>query len=86
MKRYILIRIIYAFFILFGTVVIAFVMVRLLPGDPIRAAMQKNLDLRDETVIQEMRARYALDDWQHAPGRWRRGLRRVETAGPVSLR
>ena len=61
MKRYILIRIIYSIFILFGTVVIAFVMVRLLPGDPIRAAMQQNLDLRDETVIQEMRARYALD-------------------------
>lgn len=61
MKRYILIRLVYAFFILFGAVVITFVMVRLLPGDPIRAAMQQNMNLKDETVVEEMRAKYHLD-------------------------
>jgi peptide/nickel transport system permease protein len=61
MKRYILIRLIYALFILFGTVVITFVMVRLLPGDPIRAAMQQNMDLNDESVVEEIRAKYHLD-------------------------
>jgi len=61
MKRYILIRLIYAFLILFGAVVITFTMVRLLPGDPIRAAMQQNVNLKDDTVIKEMRARYHLD-------------------------
>jgi peptide/nickel transport system permease protein len=65
MKRYILIRIIYSLFILIGSVVIVFVMIRLLPGDPIRAAMQQNVDLKDDTVIQEMRAKFSLDKPVH---------------------
>ena len=65
MKRYILIRIIYSLFILIVSVVIVFVMIRLLPGDPIRAAMQQNVNLKDDTVIQEMRAKFSLDKPVH---------------------
>lgn len=61
MKRYILMRIFHSLLLLAGVVVITFVMVRLLPGDPIRAAMQQNVDLGDEHIVEEVRARYGLD-------------------------
>ena len=61
MKRYIFMRIVYAILMLFGVAIITFIMVRLLPGDPIRAAMEQGMDINDETVIQEVRARYGLD-------------------------
>jgi peptide/nickel transport system permease protein len=61
MIRYIVVRIIYSLFILMGTMIIAFVMVRMLPGDPIRAAMQQNVDLKDDTIVLEIRAKYGLD-------------------------
>jgi len=54
-------RLFYAVLLLAGTIVITFFMTRLLPGDPIRAAMQQNMDLRDETIVEEVRARYGLD-------------------------
>ena len=61
MTRYILFRLLYAAILLAGTIVITFFMTRMLPGDPIRAAMQQNMDLRDETIVQQVRARYGLD-------------------------
>jgi peptide/nickel transport system permease protein len=61
MKRYILVRIFYAIILLAGTMVITFIMVRIAPGDPIRAAMQQNLDLRDEKIIAQVREQYGLD-------------------------
>ncbi|MCP4752401.1 MAG: ABC transporter permease [Proteobacteria bacterium] len=36
-------------------------MVRLLPGDPIRAAMQSNVDLTDKSIVEDVRAQYGLD-------------------------
>jgi peptide/nickel transport system permease protein len=61
MKQYIIVRIFYSILILAGVTVITFVMVRVLPGDPIRAAMQQNLDLGDASIVEEVRARYGLD-------------------------
>lgn len=61
MKRYILLRILYSLIILALLSVLVFFMVRLLPGDPIRAAMQSNVDLSDESIVQDVRAQYGLD-------------------------
>lgn len=61
MQRYIIRRILFALLILALFSVLAFFMVRLLPGDPIRAAMQQNVDLTDESIVQEVRAQYGLD-------------------------
>lgn len=61
MQRYIIRRILFALLILALVSVLVFFMVRLLPGDPIRAAMQQNVDLTDESIVQEVRAQYGLD-------------------------
>ena len=61
MQRYIIRRCLFALLILALFSVLAFFMVRLLPGDPIRAAMQQNVDLTDESIVQEVRAQYGLD-------------------------
>ena len=61
MIRYIFFRLFYAAILLAGTIVITFFMTRMLPGDPIRAAMQQNMDLKDEAIVQQVRARYGLD-------------------------
>ena len=61
MRQYIIKRLIYSFFILAAVSVLVFVMVRLLPGDPIRAAMQQNVDLTDDSIVEEVRARFGLD-------------------------
>lgn len=73
MRQYIIKRLIYSFMILAAVSVLVFVMVRLLPGDPIRAAMQQNVDLTDESIVQEVRARYGLDKPIHVQyGIWLR--------------
>jgi peptide/nickel transport system permease protein len=61
MQRYIIRRCLFALLILALFSLLAFFMVRLLPGDPIRAAMQQNVDLTDESIVQEVRAQYGLD-------------------------
>ena len=61
MQRYIIRRLLFALLILALVSVLVFFMVRLLPGDPIRAAMQQNVDLTDESIVQEVRAQYGLD-------------------------
>ncbi|MCP4750469.1 MAG: ABC transporter permease [Proteobacteria bacterium] len=65
MKRYIIVRLFYAVMLLAGVTVIAFIMTRMLPGDPIRAAMQQNMDLNDESIVEEVRAQYGLDRPAH---------------------
>ncbi len=73
MRQYIIKRLIYSCLILAAVSVLVFVMVRLLPGDPIRAAMQQNVDLTDESIVQEVRARYGLDKPIHVQyGIWLR--------------
>jgi peptide/nickel transport system permease protein len=54
-------RLFYAVILLLGTIIITFFMTRLLPGDPIRAAMQQGFDINDEAIIQEVRAQFGLD-------------------------
>ena len=61
MQRYILKRIIYSVLIFLLVTVLVFVMVRLIPGDPIRAAMQQNVDLSDVKIVEQVRAQYGLD-------------------------
>ena len=61
MQRYIIRRLLFVLLIMALFSVLAFFMVRLLPGDPIRAAMQQNVDLTDESIVQEVRAQYGLD-------------------------
>lgn len=65
MGQYLVRRFLYTLVILAGVSVLVFFMVRLLPGDPIRAAMQQNVDLTDESIVQEVRARYGLDKPVH---------------------
>jgi peptide/nickel transport system permease protein len=65
MKEYIIRRILYSILILMGTVVLTFIMVRLMPGDPIRAAMQQNVDMSDESIVEEVRAQHGLDRPAH---------------------
>ena len=54
-------RLLFALVILAVVTVIVFVVVRLVPGDPIRASMQQNVDLSDHRIVEEVRARYGLD-------------------------
>ena len=61
MRRYIIRRLFYSFIILCAVSIMVFGMVRLLPGDPIRAAMQQNVDLTDDSIVQDVRAQYGLD-------------------------
>ena len=61
MQRYIALRLLYSLLILMLVTVLVFVMVRIIPGDPIRAAMQQNVDLTDNKIVEEVRARYGLD-------------------------
>lgn len=80
----------YALVILAVVTGVVFVVVRLVPGDPIRAAMQQNVDLSDRRILEEVRARHGLDRpigvqftiWLRdvASGDWGRSL---QTGEPV---
>lgn len=61
MRKYILERLIYNVVLLFLVSVLIFVMVRMLPGDPVSFAAMANADLADKTIMAELRARYGLD-------------------------
>ena len=61
MAGYVARRLTYALLILAVITVLVFVVVRLIPGDPIRAAMQQNVDLSDRSIVEETRARFGLD-------------------------
>ena len=90
MASYVARRLAYAFLILGVITVLVFVIVRLIPGDPIRAAMQQNVDLSDQRIVEETRARFGLDRpipvqfaiWlrDFAAGDWGRSL---QTGEPV---
>ena len=61
MKRYIIRRLLYSIAILFLVSILVFVMVRLLPGDPVAAAAMWNTDLADKTIMAELRERFGLN-------------------------
>jgi peptide/nickel transport system permease protein len=61
MKRYIFRRLLYTIGILFLVSILVFVMVRLLPGDPVEAAAMWNTDLADKTIMAELRERFGLN-------------------------
>ena len=61
MAGYVTRRVVYALLIWAVITVLVFVVVRVIPGDPIRAAMQQNVDLSDRRIVEETRARFGLD-------------------------
>jgi peptide/nickel transport system permease protein len=61
MRKYILERLVYTVILLFLVSILIFVMVRLLPGDPVSFAAMANSDLADKTIMAELRAKYGLD-------------------------
>jgi peptide/nickel transport system permease protein len=61
MRKYIIERLIYTVILLFLVSILIFVMVRMLPGDPVSFAAMANSDLADKTIMAELRARYGLD-------------------------
>jgi len=61
MRKYILERLVYTVILLFLVSILIFVMVRMLPGDPVSFAAMANSDLADKTIMAELRARYGLD-------------------------
>ena len=61
MRKYIIERLIYTVILLFLVSILIFILVRLLPGDPISAAAMANTDLADKTIMADLRARFGLD-------------------------
>jgi peptide/nickel transport system permease protein len=62
MRRYILRRILYSLMILFFVSILIFILGRVLPGDPIRAAiLSSRMDGASAEVIQELRLQFGLD-------------------------
>ena len=61
MRKYILERLIYTVILLFLVSILIFIMVRLLPGDPVSFAAMANSDLADKTIMAELRTQYGLD-------------------------
>lgn len=90
MALYIARRLAWAVLILGFITVVVFVIVRVIPGDPIRAAMQQNVDVSDRRIVEDTRARFGLDRpipvqfgmWLRdlASGNWGRSL---QTGEPV---
>ena len=73
MLAYIVRRLLYSLLILSVVVVLVFALVRIIPGDPIRAAMQANVDLTDQRIVEETRARFGLNQPIHVQfGIWLR--------------
>ena len=61
MRNYIIRRLLYSLVILFLVSILIFVMVRLLPGDPIEAAAMQNSDLADKSIIADLREQFGLN-------------------------
>ncbi|MBW1801421.1 MAG: ABC transporter permease [Deltaproteobacteria bacterium] len=61
MRNYIIRRLLYSLVILFLVSILIFVMVRLLPGDPIEAAAMQNSDLADKSIIADLREHFGLN-------------------------
>jgi peptide/nickel transport system permease protein len=61
MRKYILERLLYTVVLLFLVSILVFILVRLLPGDPIAAAAMANQNLGDKTIMAELRVRFGLD-------------------------
>jgi peptide/nickel transport system permease protein len=61
MRKYIIERLVYTVILLFLVSILIFVLVRMLPGDPVSFAAMANSDLADKTIMAELRARYGLD-------------------------
>ena len=64
MRKYILERLVYTVILLLLVSILIFVMVRLLPGDPVSFAAMANSDLADKTIMAELRA---MEPRAHAP-------------------
>ena len=54
MKRYIARRFLWSFLTLFLVFLIVFVMVRLIPGDPVRTAIIESTDVADDEIVDDL--------------------------------
>lgn len=89
MHRYIAKRFLYSLIVLLLVIFIVFIMVRLIPGDPIWAAMQQNVDLTDQKIVEEVRSHYGLNKpihiqfcnwfWDFLRGNWGKSLQTGDT-------
>jgi peptide/nickel transport system permease protein len=61
MKRHILNRLFSSLVVLFLICLLTFILIRLIPGDPIQASLHQNVDLTDSRVAEEIRALHGLD-------------------------
>jgi peptide/nickel transport system permease protein len=61
MQKYIFERLLYAVVLLVLVSILIFILVRLLPGDPVSAAAMANTDLADKSIMADLRAHYGLD-------------------------
>jgi peptide/nickel transport system permease protein len=61
MHLYIAKRLLHSLFVLFLVSLIVFILVRLIPGDPVRAMLETTIDITDQKVVEETRAHYGLD-------------------------
>jgi peptide/nickel transport system permease protein len=96
MHLYIAKRLLYSLFVLFLVSVIVFIMVRLIPGDPVQAMMQGDVGIADQKVVEETRAHYGLEKsipaqfcawlWGFLRGDWGKSLQTGETVLAMFLR
>jgi peptide/nickel transport system permease protein len=62
MRQYILRRLLYSLLILFFVSILIFILGRVLPGDPVRAAiLSSRMDAANNEIIQELRIQFGLD-------------------------
>jgi peptide/nickel transport system permease protein len=62
MRQYVIRRILYSLLILFLVSILIFILGRVLPGDPIQAAvLSSRMDAVNEEIIQELRIQFGLD-------------------------
>jgi len=90
MKRHILNRLLSSSVVLFLVCLLTFVLIRLIPGDPVQASLHQNVDLTDTRVAYEIRVFHGLDKPVHVQfGDWLRNLARgdwgksLQTGEPV---
>jgi peptide/nickel transport system permease protein len=89
MKRHILNRLFSSLVVLFLICLLTFILIRLIPGDPIQASLHQNVDLTDSRVAEEIRALHGLDrpipaqfiTWLHnlLQGDWGKSLQTGES-------
>ncbi len=61
MRNLIIKRVLYSLLIFFFVSVLIFILIRILPGDPIQAAAMGNMNLADKEIMEDLRVQFGLD-------------------------